>query len=114
MTTRQRQPLDPRLIYRLDQLIHRIVGKRAPRIKVPRVVVVTSTTVNITTRNPYVQSWIQAIRDKPETLIRAIKDAQSAALFMDWKAGLITDMEYSKGVGSAMEITTRSRDRDAR
>ena len=68
----------------------------------------------LNTGKAYVQSWIQAIRDKPETLIRAIKDAQSAALFMDWKAGLITDMEYSKGAGSAMEITVRSRDRDAR
>ena len=49
-----------------------------------------------------------------ETLIKAIKDAQAAAVFMDWKAGLITDMEYAKSVGSTMEITQRSRDRDAR
>ena len=74
----------------------------------------TASQAHIDNHKAYVQSWIQAIRDKPETLIRAIKDAQSAALFMDWKAGLITDMEYSKGAGSAMEITVRSRDRDAR
>ena len=74
----------------------------------------TASQAHINNHKAYVQSWIQAIRDKPETLIRAIKDAQSAALFMDWKAGLITDMEYSKGAGSAMEITVRSRDRDAR
>ena len=74
----------------------------------------TASQAHIDNHTAYVQSWIQAIRDKPETLIRAIKDAQSAALFMDWKAGLITDMEYSKGAGSAMEITVRSRDRDAR
>jgi len=74
----------------------------------------TASQAHIDNHKAYVQSWIQAIRDKPETLIRAIKDAQSAALFMDWKAGLITDMEYSKGAGSAMEITVRSRDRGAR
>ena len=74
----------------------------------------TASQAHIDNHKAYVQSWIQAIRDKPETLIRAIKDAQSAALFMDWKAGLITDMEYSKGAGSAMEITVRSRNRDAR
>ena len=74
----------------------------------------TASQAHINNHKAYVQSLIQAIRDKPETLIRAIKDAQSAALFMDWKAGLITDMEYSKGAGSAMEIAVRSRDRDAR
>ena len=50
----------------------------------------------------------------PATIMVRTSSAQSAAMFMDWKAGLITDMEYSKGVGSAIEITTRSRDRDAR
>ena len=73
-----------------------------------------ATPQHIDNHKAYVQSWIQAIRDKPETLIKAIKDAQAAAVFMDWKAGLITDMEYAKSVGSTMEITQRSRDRDAR
>ena len=69
---------------------------------------------HIDNHKAYVQSWIQAIRDKPETLIRAIKDAQSAAAFMDWKAGLITDKEYSQTLNTTMEIASRSRDRDAR
>ena len=43
----------------------------------------------------YVQAWISAIREKPDTLVRAIKDAQTAATFMDWKAGLISDKEYA-------------------
>ena len=42
----------------------------------------------------YVQSWIQAIREKPEILIKAIRDAQGAASYMDWKAGLISEQEY--------------------
>ena len=74
----------------------------------------TASPDHINNHKAYVQSWIKAIRDKPETLIRAIKDAQSAAAFMDWKAGLITDKEYSQTLSSTMEITTRSRDRDAR
>ncbi len=67
---------------------------------------------HIDNHKAYVQSWIQAIRDKPETLVRAIKDAQAAASFMDWKAGLITDMEYAKCVGSVMEVRPKSRDRE--
>lgn len=65
---------------------------------------------HIDNHKAYVQSWIQAIRKKPETLVKAIKDAQSAASFMDWKAGLITDMEYQKAVGSVMEVKQKSRD----
>lgn len=67
---------------------------------------------HINNHKAYVQSWIQAIRDKPETLVKAIKDAQAAASFMDWKAGLITDMEYAKCAGSAMEVKQKSRDRE--
>lgn len=67
---------------------------------------------HIDNHKAYVQSWIQAIRDKPETLVRAIKDAQAAASFMDWKAGLITDMEYAKCVGSVMELKPKTRDRE--
>ena len=71
-----------------------------------------ATPQHISNHKAYVQSWIQAIRDKPETLIKAIKDAQAAASFMDWKAGLITDMEYAKCVGSVMEVKTKTRDRE--
>ncbi len=67
---------------------------------------------HIDNHKAYVQSWIQAIRDKPETLVKAIKDAQAAASFMDWKAGLITDMEYAKCVGSVMEVKPKTRDRE--
>ena len=67
---------------------------------------------HINNHKAYVQSWIQAIRDKPETLVKAIKDAQAAASFMEWKAGLITDMEYAKCVGSVMEVKPKTRDRE--
>lgn len=51
----------------------------------------------------YVQSWIEAIKEKPETLVRAIKDAQLAANFMDYKAGIISKEEFDKAVGSTLE-----------
>lgn len=69
-----------------------------------------ATPEHIDNHKAYVQSWIQAIRDKPETLVKAIKDAQAAANYMDWKAGLITDMEYAKCVGSVMEVKQKSRE----
>lgn len=60
----------------------------------------------------YVQGWVQSIRDKPETLVRAVKDAQAATNYMDWKAGLITDKEYQKAVGSVLEVKEKSRERE--
>ena len=61
---------------------------------------------HIDNHKAYVQSWIQAIRDKPETLIKAIKDAQSAANYMDYKSGVITKDEYDKLCGSIKEVKT--------
>ena len=63
-----------------------------------------ATPEHIENHKAYVQSWIREIRDKPESLIRAIKDAQTAASYMDMKAGLITEKEYEKACASAMEI----------
>ena len=60
----------------------------------------------------YVQSWIQSIREMPETLIKAIKDAQAAANYMDWKAGLITEKEYKDACGAVMEIRGRAREKE--
>lgn len=70
---------------------------------------------HIENHKAYVQSWIQAIREKPETLIKAIKDAQRAAVYMDWKAGLMTDKEYQAAADKTFEIRISDRDRgDAR
>lgn len=51
---------------------------------------------HIDNHKAYVQNWIKGIREKPETLIRAIKDAQGAADYMDYKAELITEKEYQQ------------------
>ena len=56
----------------------------------------------------YVQAWIQAIRDKPDTLVKAIKDAQTAASYMDWKGGFITEKEYLNYRESTMTIQVKS------
>ena len=55
----------------------------------------------------YVQSWIQAIREKPETLIKAIRDAQGAANYMDWRAGLISEKEYEAEKDKTFEVRVR-------
>ena len=44
------------------------------------------------------------VRNKPEALVYAIKDAQKAANYMDWKAGLLTDREYVNLSRSTIEI----------
>ena len=66
---------------------------------------------HIENHKAYIQSWIQAIREKPETLIKAIRDAQGAANYMDWKAGLITDKEYEAVQGKTFEVKIKDRDR---
>lgn len=59
---------------------------------------------HIDNHKAYVQSWIQSIKDKPDVLIHAIKDAQNAANYMDYKAGLISEKEYEKNNGSYLEV----------
>lgn len=59
---------------------------------------------HIENHKAYVQGWIQAIRDKPEVLVRAVKEAQAAANYMDWKAEIISDKEYSELRGKTFEI----------
>ena len=58
------------------------------------------------------QSWIREIRDQPETLIRAIRDAQGAADYMDCMAGLITEQEYETRRGRTAEIREREKERE--
>ena len=70
-----------------------------------------ATPQHIDSHKTYVQSWVQAIREKPETLVKAIKDAQSAANYMDWMAELITDKEYESLESKAFEKVTKNRER---
>lgn len=60
---------------------------------------------HIDNHKAYVQSWVQAIKEKPEALVKAVKDAQAAANYMDWKAELITDAEYAAFTKGSFEIS---------
>ena len=58
----------------------------------------------------YVRSWIGAVREKPDTLIRAIRDAQAAAGYMDWKAGFLSDREYEEEKARSFETRVPGRE----
>lgn len=59
------------------------------------------TPAHLKNHKAYVQAWIARIREKPETLARAITDAQRAALYMDRHAGLISEREYAERMHNA-------------
>ena len=59
---------------------------------------------HIENHKAYVQSWVQEIRDKPDSLVRAIKDAQEAAGYMDWMAGGISEKEWAGIAGATKEV----------
>lgn len=52
----------------------------------------------------YVQEWIQDIREKPETLIAAIYEGEKATNYMEYKAELLNEKEYSSTLNKTMEI----------
>lgn len=53
----------------------------------------------------YLQSWISGIRRKPEALIKAIKDAERAADYLEMQAGLCSELEYKRRSEKAFEVT---------
>lgn len=60
--------------------------------------------MHIDNHKAYVQGWIQAIQDKPEYLIKAVKDATECADYLAYKAELISEQEYYKGMEKGMDI----------
>lgn len=63
-----------------------------------------ATESHIENHQAYVQSWISEIQEKPDTLIHAIKDAQAASNYMEWKGGLMTKKEYQKAQGQMFTV----------
>lgn len=57
----------------------------------------------------YVQSWIQGIKEQPEALFRAVKDAEQAAAYLEYRGGLITLEEYQT-YGIEIELAAQTRD----
>lgn len=52
----------------------------------------------------YIQGWIDGIKEKPEVLMKAVKDAQRAADYLELKGGLISEAEYKKQAESTFEV----------
>ena len=52
----------------------------------------------------YVQGWVKAIREKPDVLIKAIRDAEQASSYMEMKAGLIPETEYNEVQDHTVEV----------
>lgn len=44
----------------------------------------------------YVQSWRESIENDPDVLIKAIKEAENTANYMEWKAEILTKEDYEK------------------
>lgn len=60
----------------------------------------------------YVQSWIQDIQEKPETLIQAVRDAGAASNLLEYHAGILTLDEYHKTLNESMEISDKKTNRE--
>lgn len=60
---------------------------------------------HIENHKAYVQSWVQVIKKEPETLVKAIRQAEKAAGYLEYKAELLTEKEFQQINGSSMEIS---------
>ena len=56
----------------------------------------------------YVKSWAQGIREKPDILVKAIRDAQQASTYMEMKAGLLPEQEYDRIQNNTKTIKVRN------
>ena len=52
----------------------------------------------------YIQSWADGIEQNPETLVMAVRDAERAADYLEYQAGLITQMEYTRSTEKTMDV----------
>ncbi len=62
---------------------------------------------HIENHKAYVQSWIHQIREKPETLIKAIQEAEKVAAYMEYHAELIPREEFEKVHRSTLAINDK-------
>lgn len=65
---------------------------------------------HINNHKAYVQDWCNAIRKNPEVLIKAVKQAEQTASYMEYKAGLLPEKEYQKVKDSSMEVKRKSKE----
>ena len=60
----------------------------------------------------YVRSWVQGIREDPDILVKAVREAQKAATYMEVKAGMIPEKEYERIEHNTIEMKPRERSID--
>lgn len=56
----------------------------------------------------YIQSWVSAIEKKPETFVKAVRDAEKAADYLEYQAELVSQLTYQKNVEKAMETDVKT------
>lgn len=66
---------------------------------------VQQTEEHIRNHQAYVQSWIRQIREKPESLVRAIQSAEQVSNYLEYHGKRITWEEYQKRVGEVQSNT---------
>lgn len=59
---------------------------------------------HIDNHKAYVQSWIKAIREDPEILVKAVQEAEKAADYLEFKAELIEKKDYEKRATLSFEV----------
>ncbi len=58
---------------------------------------------HIQNHRAYVQGWAKSIKDRPETLVEAVQQAEKAAGYLEYQAELIQEKDYQKIVGASLE-----------
>lgn len=56
----------------------------------------------------YIQGWADGIKEQPEILMKAIKDAEKAADYLSWQGELMTEKEFTekhRGIKKAGEVS---------
>lgn len=68
--------------------------------------------LHIQNHQAYVQSWAKRIKDRPESLVEAVRQAEKAAGYLEYQAELIKEKEYQKVLGSSLAVKDQDLERD--
>ena len=52
----------------------------------------------------YIKSWKENITKNPNCLIEAVKDAEKATTYMDYKSGFISELEYKQKTNNIVDV----------
>ena len=66
---------------------------------------------HIQNHRAYVQGWAKSIKDRPETLVEAVQQAEKAAGYLEYQAELIKETDYQKIFGSSLTIQNQDLER---